>query len=196
MKRIIQQLQEQFPFMEKAGNLHQACTDPLRIISENNQARTLVLLCGVEGCGKTTFAKKYLKDYTIINLDDILSRYLDAHPGQPFTQESGVELNNIFFEEAATALQEGVTVLDCANHDLHFRPHTLSILKPYYDKVIMFVFDPPLATIQKQIKGQLLLRMRPGLWEDVSAQYVLFQKQLKSGLFTLGVDDVYILKLN
>ena len=196
MERIKQQLLVKFPFMKNAGTIHKSCTDPLRIISDNNKARTLILLCGVEGSGKTTFAQNYLKDYNVINLDELLKRYLATHQGQPFTLASNEELNQIFFAQATDSLKQGVTILDCANHDILFRTHTLSILKPYYDKVIMFVFNPTLATIKKRIMGQIILRLRPNLWEDVNNQYRLFQEQLKSGIFALGIDDVYILKQN
>lgn len=195
MENIILQLQKNLPFMKKVGVTQDPCLDPLRVIKENNSPRTLILLCGVEGCGKTTFAKKYLSEYEVINLDDILHDYLQKHHG-PFTQQSNNDLNNIFFNKAINALAKGPTVLDCANHDVPFRVNTLNILKKYYDKVIVFVFNPPFETIQKQIMGQLHLRVRPGLWTDVTQQYEFFQKQLSSGLIALGVDNIYIIPNN
>ena len=196
MDRIKQQLLVQFPFMKEAGKIHKSCTDPLRIIRDNNSARTLILLCGVEGSGKTTFANKYLKDYSVINLDELLHRYLESHRNQPLPRNFEKELDNIFFAQATESLQKGVTILDCANHNISFRAYALNRLKPYYDKVIMFVFNPPFETIKKQIMGQVLLCLRAVLWEDVENQYKVFQEQIKHEMFALGVDDVYMLKQN
>ena len=193
MKDIREQLSSKFPIMnQKVGRIIQPQEDFLSVLLENNKPRTLILLCGVEGSGKTTFAQKHLGGYTVINLDDILIKYLDTHKftGSPKQNE---ELNNIFFTKATQGLEKGVTILDCANHDMLFRGTTLEKLKPYYDKVIVFVFNPDYKTIVGRIQKQIALRMRPNLFQDVATQYSVFQYQITHHILELGVDEVHFL---
>ena len=195
MGNIREQLSSKFPFMkEKVGRIIDPLYDFTRVVQENNNPRTLLLLCGVEGCGKTTFAKKYLSGYTVINLDDILITYLKTHNFQGTVKENEY-LNQLFFNQAVRSLKKGITILDCANHDIVFRAHTLDKLKDHYDKVIIFVFNPRFNTIIDRINEQIELRARPNLLEDVSQQFAFFQYQINNHILEMGVDEVYFLHL-
>lgn len=195
MGNIREQLSSKFPFMkEKVGRIIDPQYDFTRVVQENNNPRTLLLLCGVEGCGKTTFAKKYLSGYTVINLDDILITYLKTHNFQGTVKENEY-LNQLFFNQAVRSLKKGITILDCANHDIVFRAHTLDKLKNHYDKVIVFVFNPRFNTIINRINEQIELRARPNLLEDVSQQFTFFQYQISNHILEMGVDEVHFLHL-
>lgn len=195
MGNIRELLLSKFPFMkDKVGRIIRPQQDFMKVLQENQEPGTLILLCGVEGCGKTTFAQKYLSGYTVINLDDILITYLRTHKFKGTAKEND-ELNEIFFTRATKSLKKGITVLDCANHDIMFRSLTLKKLKDHYKKVIIFVFNPDFNTIFTRIQKQIALRARPGLFQDVRNQYSVFQYQIENHILELGVDEVHFLEI-
>ena len=150
-------------------------------------------MIGVQGSGKTTYCKKHFSEYPVINLDEILKEYL-ARSGKMFSMESNREINLIFFDKLEEALEtEEIAVVDAGSMHPTVRVLILEKLQRRFDKAILIVLNPSKEQIVRQVKGQLDLRARPGLWSDISREYALLQQQIQDHILEMGVDEVYML---
>jgi hypothetical protein len=74
-----------------------------------------------------------------------------------------------------------------------FRVNVLNYLKDNYTRAVLIVLNPPLMQIIKQVEGQMSVRSRPGLWEDIREEYQFLQFQIEEGFLQMGVDEVFML---
>lgn len=160
-----------------------------KIARKIKDPHTLVLIVGVEGAGKTTFCKKNFGQFNVISIDSFIAENI-----QTAEQEGLNRLGDAFIEHVQQSLQKGITVVDANSVMTDFRFWLLYQLKDYYTKVVLVVLNPPKSKLIYQIRQQLKLRMRPGMWKDVEDAYKSLQEQLKSKIILMGVSEVYIIK--
>lgn len=192
MNDIKEQLRLKYPFLRKTGTVYKTF-DVEKITKKKRGEKLLVLMIGVQGSGKTTYCKKHFSEYPVINLDEILKEYL-ARSGKMFSMESNREINLIFFDKLEEALEtEEIAVVDAGSMHPTVRVLILEKLQRRFDKAILIVLNPSKEQIVRQVKGQLDLRARPGLWSDISREYALLQQQIQDHILEMGVDEVYML---
>lgn len=192
MDDIKEQLRLKYPFLRKTGTV---CGkfDVEKITERKRGEKLLVLMVGVQGSGKTTYCKKHFSEYPVINLDDILIEYL-ARSTKMFNMESNREINLIFFEKLEEALEtEDIAVVDAGTMHPTVRVLILERLQKKFDKAILIVLNPSKEQIIRQVRGQLDLRARPGLWSDILSEYELLQQQIQDHILEMGADEVYML---
>lgn len=182
---------EQCPILSKTGSVSLSC-DPSEIIRQNAGKRVLVLLAGVQGCGKTTYCTEHFSsDCTVVNPDEISQECLETEPDIPFK-----EINKMVYEtemrQIYEGLKNGIIVLDTNCIDLIFRSHILETFKRVYDKTILIALNRDMDTIKKQVLGQILIRSRPGLYKEIEGEFNAMNFQLKYHIFEMGVDELYV----
>jgi len=191
MKDIKKQLCQKYPFMEKKGEIYSSFNKQ-EVLEKYRNEKLLILMVGVQGSGKTTYCKKNFSEYTIINLDEMLVDYLQKNKG-PYTWEVNEKLNQNFLEMIEHRLKhENIVVVDAGSLNMPFRIMELEYLQGKYTKVILIVLNPSKEVIASQIRRQLFLRNRPGLWNDVHEEIEFLKLQLENHYIEMGVDEVYI----
>lgn len=186
------ELQRKYPFMQKEGQRVEGFNKK-EMLGKYKNERLLVVMCAVEGAGKTTFCKNNFADYRVWNLDELLAEYLARHKCQ-FSLKVNEAINNEFFDGLRRNLKrKKVAIADCAAQDISFRIALLDLLKDDYDKVVLIVLNPKFEKIKENILKDIERRARPGLWEDVAKQFAMLQYQIDNKILFWGVDEVYML---
>lgn len=185
------ELCEQYPILSKTGSVSLSC-DPSEILRQNAGKHVLILMVSVQGAGKTTFCSKHFSSgCTVVNPDEILQRCLESDPDMSF-DEIHEMIYNIEMRKIRKGLKKGIVVLDASCIDIYFRTHILESFEELYDKAIIIALNPKRKTIQKQIEGQMSIRMRPELWEEVEKEMQSMDLQLTHHIFEMGVDEMYV----
>lgn len=186
-------LQRQYSFMQKQGIITEGF-DKSTIINKYGNQKLLVVMCGVEGSGKTTFCKNNFAEYRVRNLDDILAEYLSKHTRRKFTSKDIENINLMFFNSLKRDLkQHKIAIADAGANDFLFRVVLLDVLKNDYDKVVLIVLNTPIDQIKRNVMSQIELRARPGLLKDIEMQFEMLQVQINSKDLFMGVDEAYML---
>ena len=182
---------KEHPILHKTGHVYLSC-DPFEILRQNEGKKVLILMVGVQGCGKTTYCSKHFSSVcNIVNPDQILLGYCNS-----IQNISISEINKLVYttqmEQIRNGLKNGIVVLDAASINFTFRMHILEAFEGMYDKSIIIALNPKKGTIKRQILGQLSERIRPNLWEDVDSDLEKMKLQLDNNIFQMGVDELYV----
>ena len=192
MEGIKAQLRLVYPFLSKTGIVHTSC-DVNEIIEKNRREKLLVIMVGVQGSGKTTYCKEHFAKYSVVNLDDIFADLLRKNRDK-FPTEVEKEVEVIFFDRIEQGLrQEKIAVVDAGSMHISFRVLMLEKLQGKFTKAILIVLNPAKQQIIKQVKGQMNLRSRPGLWSDIDDEYEFLNQQIRDHILEMGVDEVYMI---
>lgn len=194
MNAIKEQLRLKYPFLNKTGIIHTSTPFDLdNVIQRWRNEKIIILMVGVQGAGKTTYCNEHFSDYSVINMDDIIINYLRT-TGEMLSMEVNKKLNMLFFNAVERTLKErGVAIIDAGAVHMDFRILFLGAMQKKHPKVVLLVLNPLSGKIIQQVKGQLELRARPGLWEDIFNEYELLQHQIQNHILEMGVDEVYML---
>ncbi len=189
MENIKEQLCLNYPFLKKEGTIIHTSFDVQKALARDRNEKLLIMMAGVQGSGKTTYCKEYFEEYPVVNVDDILREFLNKG-GDIFSEE----LDGIFFDMVEENLRKrGIVIVDAGAVNLTFRVKMLEKLQGKFSKSILIVLNPEREQIINQIKGQINLRARPGLWIDVLGEYKLLQDQIEMHILEMGVDEVYMM---
>lgn len=186
------QLCQKFPFMEKRGACHQGFIKR-KLLKKARNEKLLVLITGAQGCGKSTFCEKNFPEYPACNADEMVQKYLDDPSHEKDFSQLPRIANEMLFEAIEKELEEKqIAIVDANAVSIAFRVTMLNALQGKYTKSAIIVLNPSLERIQRQIRGDILRRARPGLWEDVEYDYHTLQIQIHEHFIEMGVDDVYM----
>lgn len=190
-----EKLFQKYPNLSHLGIVHKSTKDLNQVLRKYRNEKLLVLMVGVQGSGKTTFVKRYLSNYEPIILDALLEEFLHENQNAQLSFEQiDQKVMNIFFAKICESLEnKKIAIVDSGAIDFSFRISALLTLKEEYTKVILLVLNPPIKTIENQIKKEIHKRVRPNLWEDVRREYAFLQAQIREHYIEIGVDEVYML---
>ena len=115
---------------------------------------TLVLICGSQNSGKTTFTKKHFKGKSIICTDEIFEEVVQYRSSIFDTLESLASRTTDIFEERLieSSQENSITVVDAAPIDFEGRMEMLKRLKEFYTNIVLIVLDVNYMTLLKRPK--------------------------------------------
>lgn len=190
MEEMKEKLIRHYPFMKKEGKIITSF-NRAEVFQKYQNEKLLVMIIGVQGSGKTTYCQRNFSDYNVVNIDNILAEYL-LGKAKEFNQMDHVRVHEIFFERVRNILSnKNICIIDTGAVNFSTRVMILDQLKKHYTKVILLMLNPHIKVIKKQIRGQMMLRAREGLWKEVNDEYDLLQYQIDEGYIQMGVDEVY-----
>ena len=144
----------------------------------------LVVLSGPSHAGKSTFSRRFQKDFTVISSDKIREE-LQSSFGDP---EIEARVWNIFESTKCKALDEGRNIiLDACHMSPQARWHSLQGTNERHRKICV-VFELPFRTIRDRcLKAKRLpLEEAEGMWKAFQESKPTTEK-----LKELGFDEVY-----
>ncbi|WP_164851209.1 AAA family ATPase [Larkinella soli] len=133
---------------------------------------SLVLLVGVSGAGKTTFARRHFRPTEVVSSDHCRALVADDENDQSATSDAFELLHFL----TAKRLKRGrLTVIDATNVQPPARESLLALAGEYRCPVVGIVFDMPEAVLVERRKNRtdrafgdhVLHRQRRDLWLDV-----------------------------
>jgi len=144
----------------------------------------IVVLCGPSHSGKSTFARRFAKGFTVVSSDDVRKSptgksELSEHEGSVWAE---------FSASKRRALRAGHDIiLDASHLSTRTRRHALEDVDDRYRKVCV-VFDRPFHVIEKRClrERRMSLRVVREIWKR-------FKKPTRQELLQEGFDEVYFM---
>ncbi|MEN3038876.1 MAG: AAA family ATPase [Candidatus Kryptonium sp.] len=147
--------------------------------------RTLVVLCGVAGSGKSTFAKKFFKRTQIVSSDHCRAMISDNPANQAVSKHA---FDLFYFIIEKRLLVGRLTVADATSLSKETRSQLIEIARKYGFRVVIVIFDIPVEICIERDKN----RPRKVGEQVIRNQYVNFLEAKKS-IPTEGFDEIFIL---
>jgi protein phosphatase len=150
------------------------------LIPEN----TLVVLCGIAGCGKSTFASNHFLPTQIVSSDECRALVCDDAMNQKVTGHA-FELWRFIIRKRL--LLKRATVADATNLERADRKWLIHTARYFNFYVLAVVFDLPIKTCLSRNAG----RQRVVPEEALFHQYELFKTSLRT-IEEEGFDSVFV----
>ena len=161
---------------------------------------TLVLICGSQNSGKTTFTQKHFAGKKIITTDEIFEQLVDeASPEKDTFESLASRTCNIFEERLIQSSKENsITVVDAAPINFEGRIEMLNRFKGLHKNIILIVLDIKFSTLIKRPKKRIDQKKKSlGITEVSDMELVLnslvIMKQIRDEQFGYKANKAYIL---
>ena len=122
------------------------------IIGETNiiiPKDTLVLLCGSQRSGKTTFARKHFDPKYVLSTDDVFDEIIEKGSLFDTMDSLATKAANIVDERINQSAKENpITVLDAVPFEYDRRWGTIRKMKGLYPNIILIVLDVKSSTLR------------------------------------------------
>lgn len=130
-------------------------------INSNQRKNQLYMLIGIPGCGKTTFAKKYLtKTNTIIISTDEIRKELTGT--YSFSNKTNEKVFNTAKRRIKSALLNGLNVVfDATNTQKIYRQNFIKVAQDTKSDVVAIIFKTPLSICLERNSKRNLERRVP-----------------------------------
>jgi predicted kinase len=161
---------------------------------------TLVLICGSQNSGKTTFTKKHFSGKRTITTDEIFEEVVNNQATVLDTMESLARRTTDIFEERViqACKESSITVVDAAPIDFEGRQEMLRVFKGLHTNIILIVLDVKYPTLAKRPKKQVNKKKKqfgitPISDNELLLNSLIIMDQIKNNQFGYRVNDAYIL---
>lgn len=166
------------------------------VIPEN----TLVLICGSQCSGKTTFTKKHFAGKSIITTDEIFEDLVRNHSSVLDTMETLTDKTTDIFEERVikSSKENSITVVDAAPIDFEGRMEMLKRFKELHTNIVLIVLDVKYPTLKARPKKKIDKKKKQfGITaisdEELFYNSLIMMDQIRKGQFGYKVNSAYIL---
>ncbi|CUS96114.1 Predicted kinase [Candidatus Kryptobacter tengchongensis] len=171
--------------IEKIFNIFKRKNEQKETLKIKINPRTLVVLCGVAGSGKSTFAKKFFKRTQIVSSDHCRALISDNPANQAVSKHA---FDLFYFIIEKRLLIGRLTVADATSLSKETRRQLIEIGRKYGFKIAIIIFDIPLEICIERDKK----RPRKVGEQVIRNQYINFLEAKKS-IPTEGFDEIFIL---
>jgi len=148
---------------------------------------SLVLLIGVSGSGKSTFARRHFRDTEIVSSDHCRALVSDDESDQAATQDA-FELLHMIVEKRLK--RERLTVVDATSVQEWARASLLAIAHRFGIAALAIVFDLPQEVYVRQNRA----RVGRMVEDAVLAKQVAHLRESLTGLASEGFKQIYLLQ--
>lgn len=161
---------------------------------------TLVLICGSQNSGKTTFTRKHFEGKRIVTTDEIFEEVVKNQSTILDTMETLARRTTDIFEERViqACKESSITVVDAAPIDFEGRAEMLKIFKGLHANIFLIVLDVKYPTLAKRPKKQVDKKKKQFGITPISDQELLLNSliildQIRKDQFGYRVNHAYIL---
>lgn len=161
---------------------------------------TLVLICGSQNSGKTTFTRKHFGDKRIINTDEIFDEVVKYQSTVLDNIESLASRTTDIFEERVfqACKESSITVVDAAPIDFEGRMEMLKRFKGIHTNIVLIVLDVKYSTLisrpkKKVDKKKEQFGVTPISDTELLLNSLIIMDQIQKGQFGHKVNKAYVL---
>lgn len=161
---------------------------------------TLVLICGSQNSGKTTFTKRHFETKCVITTDELFDEIVRTKSSVFDTMESLASRTTDLFEErvAKAANENSITVVDAAPIEFEGRMEMLRHFKGLHTNIVLIVLDVRYPTLKARPKKTVDKKKKqfgitPISDEELLLNSLLIMEQIQKGQFGYRVNKAYIL---
>lgn len=161
---------------------------------------SIILLCGVQNCGKSTWSKKHFKDECIINTDDVFYSILEKYSPKEKTFEEVESLTSLEIKRLIdeSKKKNEYTVVDAVPTEYTERIAWIADFCKDFENIILITFKSNiLEVLSNPRKPPLKLDAKwnitfPPQEYIVMSNHALLQ-EIKSGIIAIGAGYTYVL---
>ena len=164
---------------------------------------TLVLICGSQNSGKSTFTKKHFSGKRIITTDEIFEEVVKYQSTVLDNLESLARRTTDIFEERVirACKESSITVVDAAPIEFEGRAEMLRHFKGLHTNIILIVLNVKYSTLVKRPKKKVDKKKKqfgiiPISDQELMLNTLLIFEQIKNNQFGYKVNAAYILSEN
>lgn len=161
---------------------------------------TLVLICGSQNSGKTTFTKKHFANKNVLVTDDIFEEVIKTEATASDTLESLACRTTEIFDERIRELapKNSITVVDAAPFELKNRMEMIKELKGLHTNIVLIVLDVRYPTFKSRPKKKVDKKKKMYGITPISDQELLYNsliiaEQIRNGEIGYKVTKAYAL---
>lgn len=161
---------------------------------------TLVLICGSQNSGKTTFTKKHFDGKCVITTDEIFEEVVNTKSTVLDTLEALADRTTDIFEKRIeeASKENSIIVVDAAPIQFDGRIEMIRQLKGLYANIVLIVLDVKYPTLKARPKKKVSKQKKKfGITsisdEELLLNSLIIMKQIKNGQFGYKVNKAYIL---
>lgn len=161
---------------------------------------TLVLICGSQNSGKTTFTRTHFEGKCIITTDEIFEEVVNTKSTVLDTMETLASRTTDIFEERViqAAKENSITVVDAAPIDFEGRMEMLKHFKGLHTNIVLIVLDVKYPTLIKRPKKKVDKKKKqfgitPISDNELLLNTLIIMDQIQNGQFGYKVNKAYIL---
>lgn len=161
---------------------------------------SIVLLCGVQNCGKSSWAKKHFSE-NIISTDDIFYEILEQYSPEDISLDEAEILTSLEIKRLINESKKNnpYTVVDAVPLECNARYQWIKDFCNDFDNIVLITFKISIIEVLSHpCKPKSHLDDK---WDITfpPVDYIIMMnhkllKEIKDGLVALGVDSVYVLK--
>lgn len=161
---------------------------------------TLVLICGSQNSGKTTFTQKHFAGKHIITTDEIFEEVVKYQSTVLDNMESLTSRTTDIFEERViqACKESSITVVDAAPIEFEGRQEMLKRFKGLHTNIVLIVLDIKYPTLAKRPKKKIDKKKKqfgitPISDKELLLNSLIIMDQIKNNQFAYKVNSAYIL---
>lgn len=161
---------------------------------------TLVLICGSQNSGKSTFTKKHFAGKSIVTTDEIFEEVVKNQSSALDTMDSLTDRTTDIFEERViqSSKEYSITVVDAAPIDFVGRMKMLRHFKGLHTNIILIVLDVKYPTLVKRPKKKVDKKKKqfgitPISDNELLLNTLIIGEQIINNQFGYKVNRAYIL---
>lgn len=161
---------------------------------------SLVLMCGAQNSGKSTFAKKKFKNSSVIIADEEFQKVVLQHQNSLFATDKLITSKTecIIMEKVSNCAENGDTViLDAVSPDFYKRRNTINAFKDGFCNVILIVMFIDLKTLlARHSKPDDPIRLKFGFksppQNEIALNHFLIEEQIEENKIGFKTNFTYI----
>lgn len=161
---------------------------------------TLVLICGSQNSGKTTFTQMHFAGKSIVTTDEIFEEVVKYQSTVLDNMESLARRTTDIFEERViqASKESSITVVDAAPIDFEGRQEMLRRFKGLHTNIILIVLDVKYPTLVRRPKKKVDKKKKqfgitPISDEELLLNTLIIMEQIRNNQFGYKVNCAYIL---
>ncbi len=162
---------------------------------------SIVLLCGVQNCGKSTWAEKHFSEECIINTDDIFYEILEKYSPEKISLDEAEILTSLEIKRLIKKSKKNnpYTVVDAVPLECNERYQWIKSFCNDFDNIVLIIFKINIfEVLSHPRKPESHLDDKWGITFP-PIDYIMIMnhrllQEIKNGLIALGVNSVYIMK--
>ncbi len=161
---------------------------------------TLVLICGSQRSGKTTFAQKHFTPEQVISTDDIFEDVVKSKTSVFDNFNTILNRTEYEFEKELkyVSRNHSITVIDAAPVDLEGRVEMIKRFKNLHKSIVLIVLDVKYDTLisrprKKISEKKKKLGITGANEEDFLYNSLMISTQINKGSISTGTDTTYVL---
>lgn len=161
---------------------------------------TLVLICGSQNSGKTSFTTKHFDAKYVISTDELFEEILRTQATNSDTRITLLKKTTKLFEERVEqhSKENSITVVDAAPFEFKHRIEMIRVFRKLHTNIVLIVLDVSYPTLKSRPKKTVTKKKKqygivPISDEELLLNWLLISEQIENEQIGYKANKTYII---